>query len=91
MDTRLGATITNDTHYNNESVDQEAMLNNLLLLPRELIENIVIGRTNITNELLDVIVTTAVAVNNLILSFESPHKAYDVINNKISQVLINTV
>lgn len=88
--TALGATLTpNDTHYKNEWVDEELNLNNLLSLPSEIIGNVVIGGTNIANDVLDVVAPIAVAGNNLIPGFESIHKAGDAIIDQISDVLIN--
>lgn len=86
--TSLGATLApTDTHYKNEWVDQDLSLGNLLKAPTELVGNVVIGATQIANNVLDAAAPIAIAGNNLIPGFEIIHKAGDTIIDAVSDTL----
>ena len=87
----LGATVeAKDTHHKNEWVDQELTLDNILKAPGELIGNVVIGATNIVNDVLDAAAPVAILGNNIIPGFEPVHKAGDTIIDAVSDTL-NTI
>ena len=89
--TAIGATVeVKDTHHQNEWVDQELTLDNILKVPGDLVGNVVIGATNIVNDVLDAAAPVAILGNNIIPGFEPVHKAGDTIIDAVSDAL-NTV
>lgn len=86
--TASGATLSpTDTQYKNEWVDQDLSLNSILKAPAELVGNVVIGATQIANDVLDAAAPIAIAGNNLIPGFEIVHKAGDTIIDAVSDTL----
>lgn len=87
----LGATVQpNDTHYQNEWVDQKLTLNNILTLPSDVIGNVLIGGTNIANGVLDAVAPIGQAGNVLLgPGFQAIHQIGDSIINQVSDIIVN--
>lgn len=86
----LGATIpTQNTHYQNEWIDQKLLASDILKLPTNLAGNALVGTSNIVNNVLNAVSPIGLAGNQLLgPSFSNVHQTGDTLISQVTNTLV---